>query len=110
MSMSYSLFEFVREKLEELLEGQPEQTIDAAAGSAAEALKTVTLNTNNNDDGERVEDYCNPILILVCTLLNSLFRIKISKAEEGAADQGAEAEDVEPWRGKHRGEGQVRSE
>lgn len=56
MSMSYSLFEFVREKLEELLEGQPEQTIDAAAGSAAEALKTVTLNTNNNDDGERVED------------------------------------------------------
>ena len=65
MSMSYSLFEFVREKLEELLEGQPEQTIDAAAGSAAEALKTVTLNTNNNDDGERAEDYyCNPILIL----------------------------------------------
>ena len=109
MSMSYSLFEFVREKLEELLEGQPEQTIDAAAGSAAEALKTVTLNTNNNDDGERVEDYCNPILILVCTLLNCLFRIKISKAEEGAADQGTEAEDVEPWRGKHRGEGQVRS-
>ena len=106
MSMSYSLFEFVREKLEELLEGQPEQTIDAAAGSAAEALKTVTLNTNNNDDGEGVEDYCNPILILVCTLL-CLFRIKISKAEEGAADQGTEAEDVEPWRGKHRGEGQV---
>ena len=52
MSMTYSLFEFVREKLEELLEGQPEQTIDAAAGSAAEALKTVTLNTNNNADGE----------------------------------------------------------
>ena len=46
----------------------------------------------------------------ICTLLNSLFRIKISKAEEGAADQGTEAEDVEPWRGKHRGEGQVRSD
>ena len=64
MSMSYSLFEFVREKLEELLEGQPEQTIDSAAGSAAEALKTVTLNTNNNDDGERMGGYCNTILIL----------------------------------------------
>ena len=49
MSMTYSLFEFVREKLEELLEGQPEQTLEAAAGSAADALKTVTLNT---DDAE----------------------------------------------------------
>ena len=47
MSMTYSLFEFVREKLDELLEGQPEQTVDAAA--AADALKTVTLNT---DDAE----------------------------------------------------------
>ena len=47
--MTYSLFEFVREKLEELLEGQPEQTIDAQAGSAADALKTVTLNTDDNE-------------------------------------------------------------
>lgn len=49
MSMTYSLFEFVREKVEELLEGQPEQTLDAAAGSAADAHKTVTLNTDDTE-------------------------------------------------------------
>ena len=54
MSMTYSLFEFVREKLEELLEGQPEQTLEAAAGSAADALKTVTLNTDDAEGEERI--------------------------------------------------------
>ena len=62
MSMTYSLFEFVREKLEELLEGQPEQTLEAAAGSAADALKTVTLNT---DDAEGEGWILSPFLLYI---------------------------------------------
>ena len=59
MSMTYSLFEFVREKLDELLEGQPEQTVDAAAAAAADAIKTVTLNT---DDAEGQVTATEPML------------------------------------------------
>ena len=65
MSMTYSLFEFVREKLEELLEGQPEQTIDAQAGSAADALKTVTLNTDDNEGGWGMKDCFHPDVAVI---------------------------------------------
>jgi hypothetical protein len=46
MSMTYSLFEFVKEKLDELMEGQPKQIIQV--DSVANALRT----SNLDDDGE----------------------------------------------------------
>ncbi len=39
MSMTYSLFEFVKERADELMEGQPEQFVEAAAA----AIKTVSI-------------------------------------------------------------------